>query len=63
MLLELDRGKLWAFMEPLLNSPAHSITAGDLMEFAQRNGVPRIIQCGPLAFWLPFCVILSKSQR
>ena len=39
MLLALDRAKLWAFMAPLLKSPAHSIR-GDLLEFAQRNGVP-----------------------
>jgi phosphotransferase system, enzyme I, PtsP len=39
MLLALDRGKLWEFMAPLLKSPAHSIR-GDLLEFAQRNGVP-----------------------
>jgi len=39
MLLALDRAKLWAFMAPLLKSPAHSIR-GDLLEFAQRNSVP-----------------------
>ena len=39
MLLALDRDKLWSFMAPLLKSPAHSIR-GDLLEFAQRNGVP-----------------------
>jgi len=39
MLLKLDQGKLWSFMAPLLKSPAHSIR-GDLLEFAQRNGVP-----------------------
>jgi phosphotransferase system, enzyme I, PtsP len=39
MLLALDTAKLWAFMAPLLKSPAHSIR-GDLLEFAQRNGVP-----------------------
>ena len=38
MIRTLDQGKLWAFMEPLLRSPAHSLR-GDLMEFAGRNGV------------------------
>jgi len=38
MIMTLDQRKLWAFMEPLLNSPLHSIRA-DLLEFAQRNGV------------------------
>jgi phosphotransferase system, enzyme I, PtsP len=39
MALALDRRKLWSFMKPLLTSPSHSIR-GDLLEFAQRNGVP-----------------------
>ena len=39
MLLALDRDKLWNFMEPLLHSASHTIR-GDLLEFAQRNGVP-----------------------
>jgi phosphotransferase system, enzyme I, PtsP len=39
MLRAVDQGKLWAFMQPLLKGPAHSIR-GDLLEFAQRNGVP-----------------------
>ena len=38
MILSLDRAKLWAFMEPLLNSPLHSMRP-ELLEFAQRNGV------------------------
>ena len=38
MIRSLDQKKLWAFMEPLLKSPAPSLR-GDLMEFAQRNGV------------------------
>jgi phosphotransferase system enzyme I (PtsP) len=38
MILSLDRGKLWAFMKPLLESPMHSIRP-ELLEFAQRNGV------------------------
>ena len=38
MIRTLDQAKLWAFMEPLLRSPAHSLR-GDLMEFAGRNGV------------------------
>jgi hypothetical protein len=38
MVLSLDRGKLWSFMEPLLRSPLHSIRP-DLMEFAHRHGV------------------------
>jgi phosphotransferase system, enzyme I, PtsP len=38
MIRSLDQKKLWAFMEPLLKSPAHSLR-GDMLEFAQRNGV------------------------
>ncbi len=38
MIRSLDQKKLWAFMEPLLHSPAHSLR-GDLLEFANRNGV------------------------
>ena len=38
MVRSLDRAKLWAFMEPLLRSPLHSIRP-ELMEFGQRNGV------------------------
>ena len=38
MVRSLDRAKLWTFMEPLLQTPLHSIR-GDLLEFAQRNGV------------------------
>jgi phosphotransferase system enzyme I (PtsP) len=38
MIRSLDRAKLWAFMEPLLKSPLHSIRP-ELMEFGQRNGV------------------------
>jgi len=38
MIMSLDRAKLWAFMEPLLKSPLHSIRP-ELMEFAQRHGV------------------------
>ena len=38
MIRTLDQAKLWKFMEPLLASPVHSLR-GDLMEFAQRNGV------------------------
>jgi phosphotransferase system enzyme I (PtsP) len=38
MVLSLDRGKLWKFMEPLLSSPLHTLRP-ELMEFAQRNGV------------------------
>ena len=38
MIRSLDQVKLWKFMEPLLQSPKHSLR-GDLMEFAQRNGV------------------------
>ena len=38
MIRTLDQAKLWKFMEPLLQSPVHSLR-GDLMEFAQRNGV------------------------
>jgi phosphotransferase system, enzyme I, PtsP len=39
MVRSVDQAKLWAFMKPLLSGPAHSIR-GDLLEFAQRNGVP-----------------------
>jgi phosphotransferase system, enzyme I, PtsP len=38
MIRTLDQKKLWAFMEPLLRSSAHSLR-GDLMEFAGKNGV------------------------
>jgi phosphotransferase system enzyme I (PtsP) len=38
MIRSLDQKKLWAFMEPLLRSPAHSLR-GDLLEFANRHGV------------------------
>ncbi|MBL8789935.1 MAG: phosphoenolpyruvate--protein phosphotransferase [Rhizobiales bacterium] len=38
MIRSLDQQKLWAFMEPLLRSPLHSLR-GDLMEFANRHGV------------------------
>jgi phosphotransferase system, enzyme I, PtsP len=38
MVRSLDQAKLWAFMKPLLASGLHSLR-GDLMEFAQRNGV------------------------
>ena len=38
MVRSLDRQKLWTFMEPLLNSPLHTLRP-DLLEFAQRNGV------------------------
>jgi phosphotransferase system enzyme I (PtsP) len=38
MVMSLDRGKLWRFMEPLLSSPLHTLRP-ELMEFAQRNGV------------------------
>ncbi len=38
MIRSLDQEKLWAFMQPLLASGIHSLR-GDLMEFAQRNGV------------------------
>ncbi len=38
MIRSLDQKKLWGFMEPLLRSPLHSLR-GDLMEFANRNGV------------------------
>jgi phosphotransferase system, enzyme I, PtsP len=38
MIRSVDQKKLWAFMEPLLRSPAHSLR-GDLLEFANRNGV------------------------
>jgi phosphotransferase system enzyme I (PtsP) len=38
MIRSLDRGKLWAYMKPLLHSPLHSLRA-DLLEFAGRNGV------------------------
>ena len=38
MLRTLDRQKLWAFMEPLLKSPLHTLRP-ELLEFAQRNGV------------------------
>ncbi|MCB1379220.1 MAG: phosphoenolpyruvate--protein phosphotransferase [Alphaproteobacteria bacterium] len=38
MIRSVDQQKLWAFMEPLLRSPHHSLR-GDLLEFAQRNGV------------------------
>jgi phosphotransferase system enzyme I (PtsP) len=38
MIRSLDQKKLWAFMEPLLRSPSHSLR-GDLLEFANRNGV------------------------
>ena len=38
MIRSLDQVKLWNFMKPLLASPLHSLR-GDLMEFAQRNGV------------------------
>jgi phosphotransferase system, enzyme I, PtsP len=38
MIRSLDQKKLWAFMEPRLKSPVHSLRA-DLLEFANRNGV------------------------
>ena len=38
MIMSLDRAKLWAFMEPLLKSPLHSVRA-ELQEFAKANGV------------------------
>jgi len=38
MVRSVDQRKLWAFIEPLLKSPLHSIRA-ELLEFAQRNGV------------------------
>jgi phosphotransferase system, enzyme I, PtsP len=38
MIRSLDQAKLWAFMQPLLASGLHSLR-GDLLEFAQRNGV------------------------
>ncbi len=38
MIRSLDQAKLWAFMQPLLASGIHSLR-GDMMEFAQRNGV------------------------
>jgi phosphotransferase system, enzyme I, PtsP len=38
MIRTLDQAKLWAFMQPLLASGLHSLR-GDLLEFAQRNGV------------------------
>lgn len=38
MIRSLDRSRLWAFMQPLLQSPLHSLR-GDLLEFAGRNGV------------------------
>jgi phosphotransferase system, enzyme I, PtsP len=38
MVRSLDQAKLWAFMKPLLSSGLHSLR-GDLLEFAQRNGV------------------------
>ena len=38
MIRSLDQKKLWAFMQPLLNSANHSLR-GDLLEFANRNGV------------------------
>jgi phosphotransferase system enzyme I (PtsP) len=38
MIRSLDQNKLWGFMQPLLKSPLHSLR-GDLMEFANRNGV------------------------
>ncbi len=38
MIRSLDQKKLWTFMEPLLRSPLHSLR-GDLLEFANRNGV------------------------
>ena len=38
MIRSLDQKKLWTFIEPLLKSPAQSLR-GDLLEFAQRNGV------------------------
>ena len=38
MVRSLDQAKLWAFIEPLLKSPLHSIRP-ELLEFAQRNGV------------------------
>ena len=38
MIRSLDQSKLWAFMQPRLTSSAHSLR-GDLLEFAQRNGV------------------------
>jgi phosphotransferase system, enzyme I, PtsP len=38
MIRSLDQKKLWAFLEPRLHSPLHSLRA-DLLEFANRNGV------------------------
>ncbi len=38
MIRSLDQKKLWTFMQPLLNSANHSLR-GDLLEFANRNGV------------------------
>jgi hypothetical protein len=46
MVRSLDRAKLWAFMEPLLRSPLHSIRP-ELMEFAQqRRGALSVTRCG-----------------
>jgi phosphotransferase system enzyme I (PtsP) len=38
MIMSLDQAKLWAFLDPLLKSPLHSVRP-ELLEFAQRNGV------------------------
>ena len=38
MICSLDQAKLWAFMQPRLSSAVHSLR-GDLLEFANRNGV------------------------
>jgi phosphotransferase system, enzyme I, PtsP len=38
MIRSLDRAKLWTFLEPKLKSATHSLR-GDLLEFANRNGV------------------------
>ena len=62
MVRTLDRGKLWTFMEPLLQEPAHSIRP-DLLEFAQRNGVVLCNLRAALACRSPFSVILAESLR
>ncbi|MFW6076228.1 MAG: phosphoenolpyruvate--protein phosphotransferase [Hyphomicrobiales bacterium] len=39
MILALDRGKLWAMLEPLLEESCHSLRP-QLLEFAQANDIP-----------------------
>jgi phosphotransferase system, enzyme I, PtsP len=39
MILALDRGKLWAMLEPLLEASCHSLRP-QLLEFAREHDIP-----------------------